>query len=90
VTNQRVVHAELKGLFNMKISNILYEKIQDITIQIKGVLASIFHFGNITIQSAGEYGQFTFSQIPDPEIIKQIIVENQIDWLKQKYDKKGI
>jgi len=84
ITDQRVIHAELKTFFNMKISSVAFDKIQDITVSIKGFFPAIFHFGDITIQTAGEMGQFTFSQIPDPEIVKQVIFEAQTDYLKSK------
>ena len=68
----------------MKISSLTLDKIQDITVSIKGLFPAIFHFGDITIQTAGERGQFTFYQIPDPDIVKQVIFEAQTDYLKSK------
>jgi len=83
VTNQRTIHSELKGLFNLTYSSVFHDKIQDITILIKGFLPSVFHFGDIQIQTAGEFREFIFRQIPDPEIVKQVIFEAQRDYLRQ-------
>lgn len=83
ITNRRIISANLIGFFNYKYENIEIDKIQDVTIYIKGVLSSFFHFGTIRIQTAGEQGQFLLSQIPNPEIVKQIIFEVRMDILKK-------
>jgi len=83
VTNQRTIHAELKGLFNLTYSSVFHDKIQDITVSIKGFLPAIFRFGNIQIQTAGEFREFIFRQVSDPEIVKQAILEAQRDYLRQ-------
>jgi hypothetical protein len=46
-------------------------------------LPTIFHFGNLHIQTAGEFREFVMRQISDPEIVKQVIFEAQRDYLKQ-------
>jgi len=89
VTNQRTIHIELAGLFNLTYSSVFHDKIQDITVTIKGFLPAIFHFGDIQIETAGEFRQFIFQQIPDPEIVKQVILEAQRDYLIEK-KKEGL
>jgi len=83
VTNQRTIHVELGGLFNLTYASVFHDKIQDITVSIKGFLPTFFHFGDIQIETAGEFRQFIFRQIPDPEIVKQVIFEAQRDYLKE-------
>lgn len=84
VTNQRIIQVEMKGLFNFAYSSIFYDKIQDMTVTIKGFLPAIFRFGDIQIQTAGELGRFVLQQISDPEIVKQVILEAQRDYLQRK------
>ena len=83
VTNQRTIDVELLGLFNLTYSSVFHDKIQDITVSIKGFLPAVFRFGDIQIETAGEFRQFIFRQIPDPEIVKQVIFEAQKDYLIQ-------
>lgn len=82
VTNQRIIFARLKGIFNVEYIGVFYDKIQDITVSIKGFLPSFFRFGDIRIQTAAEKGQFFLDSIPEPEITKQVILEAQRDYLK--------
>lgn len=83
VTNQRTIYVKLTGLFNLSYASVSHDRIQDIVISIKGILPSIFRFGNLQIQTAGEMGQFVFDSIPEPEIVKQVIFEAQRDYLKE-------
>jgi len=84
VTNQRTIYVKLDGLFHVSYSSVFHDRIQDIVISIKGILASVFRFGDLQIQTAGEIGQFVFEQIPEPAIVKQTIFEAKKDYLKQK------
>ena len=83
ITNRRIISAKLVGLFNIKYASISLDKIQDLTVFIKGILPSIYHFGNLRIQTAGEKGQFLLDQIQDPEIVKQVIFEAKIDYQRE-------
>jgi hypothetical protein len=52
------------------------------TAKIKGLLSSIYHFGDLRIQTAAEKGEFLLDQIEDPELVKQVIFEAKIDYQK--------
>jgi hypothetical protein len=84
ITNQRIIEAKLIGLFNVQYSSIELDKIQDMTVKIKGLLPSIYHFGDLRIQTAAEKGEFVLDQIEDPELVKQVIFEAKIDYQKTK------
>lgn len=81
VTNQRTIYVELKNLFNLIFSSVFHDKIQNITISIKGFLETTFRFGNIEIETAGPFKNFVFRQVSEPEIVKQVILEAQRDYL---------
>jgi len=83
VTNERTIHAELKGLFNREIISVNHDKIQDITVKIQGFFPTLFHFGDLHIQTAGEFRELIFEQIPDPEKTKDIILKVQREFLMQ-------
>ena len=50
-------------------------RIQDVTSEVKGVLPTIFKYGNIYIQTAGEIERFIFEQIPNPDQIRDYIIK---------------
>jgi uncharacterized membrane protein YdbT with pleckstrin-like domain len=81
LTNERIISTESKGLFNRIESSISYDKIQDLTIEVKGFFPALLNFGDIRIETAAELGKFTFSQISDPEKVKEIIFNLQKEFL---------
>lgn len=83
VTNERTIHAELRGIFSRVLASINHDQIQDITVEIQGILPIIFNFGDLHIQTAGEFREFVFREIPDPRKTKEAIFQAQREFLKQ-------
>lgn len=84
ITNRRIIEARLVSLFNVQYSSIELDKIQDMTVKVKGILASVYHFGDLRIQTAAEKGEFFLDQIGDPEVVKQAIIEAKFDYQNKK------
>lgn len=84
ITNERIINITQQRLFHRIVSEQKLYRVQDVTWQIEGVLGNLFKFGNVTIQTAGEQGKFTFEHIPDPEAVAKAImhlleqIENQM------------
>ena len=76
VTNKRMVDIEQISLFHRELIVSHYEKIQDITVETKGVMATLLNFGDITIQTASEENQLVLHFIPNPGEARRIITEN--------------
>jgi len=77
VTDERIINIEQRGFFTRKISELKLTKIQDVTSEIAGVIPTLFNYGNILVQTAGEKEHFVFTQIPDPNYVKNVIVQLQ-------------
>ncbi len=84
VTNQRTIHTELKGLFNRVVSTVPHDKIQDITVEVRGILPTFFHYGDLHIQTAGGFRNFVFREIPEPNKTKDVIFKAQNEYLALK------
>ncbi|MEK7640268.1 MAG: PH domain-containing protein [Patescibacteria group bacterium] len=84
ITNERIINITQQRLFHRIVSEQKLYRVQDVTWQIEGVLGNLFKFGNVTIQTAGEQGKFTFEHIPDPESVAKSVmhlleqIENQM------------
>lgn len=86
VTNERIINIRQEGLFDRSISELRLYRIQDVTSETKGFLATIFKYGKIEIQTASEQDKFIFEQIPHPELVANRIME-----LHEKYvEAKGL
>jgi uncharacterized membrane protein YdbT with pleckstrin-like domain len=87
VTNERTIHTELRGLFSRVTSSVNHDKIQDVTVDINGFLPTLLNFGNLHIQTAGEFREFVFRQIPNPYKTKEVIFKAQ-ERLKETIEEK--
>lgn len=74
ITDERILDIEHAGVFRREVSEFLISQVQDVTIQVPGMLASFLKYGNIRVQTAGEKF-FESKDIPNPEKIKDLIIE---------------
>lgn len=75
VTDHRIINIEQKALFARETSSLHLDKIQDVSVEVFGILATFLSFGNLKIQTAGEMEEFIIKGIKDPDAIKQTILE---------------
>ena len=73
VTNQRVIDVEQLGLFHRQIASFRLDLIQDIKILIPGFLATVLKYGNLHIQTAGDFREFKIKSVANPYRLKEII-----------------
>lgn len=91
VTNQRILNIEQEGLFSRTISELNLEKIQDVTSEVKGKLATVLDFGDVHIQTAAEEKRFIFEEIPNPrQVVAKIIELHQSSLKKVEEQKKDV
>jgi len=75
VTNDRILSITQAGLFARTISEVDLWRVQDVTSEVKGVFATTANYGNVFIQTAAERERFVFEQVPDPNGIRQKIID---------------
>lgn len=75
VTDRRVVMIEQEQLFFRKISELSHEDVEDVSSQVQGILGTIFNYGHVEIQTAGEKTNFTFDNIKNPRQISAIVLD---------------
>ena len=83
VTNERIVNIEQKGLFSRGISELELENIQDITVEVCGIIPTFLNYGNLYVQTAAEKERFIFKHVPNPYAIKDLVMN-----LQKSYEKK--
>lgn len=73
VTTERIIAIDQKGLFNRVVAELDLYHIEDIAAEQKGFMATIFHYGDVYIQTAGERERFIFAQVPNPYQVAKIL-----------------
>ncbi len=74
VTNVRIITINQRGLFSREIAEIPIERVQDVTIDIHGIIPTFLKFGTVRIQTAGER-EFTIPLLPYPYDVKEAILK---------------
>lgn len=87
ITDQRIVSIELSGLFNRTISELPIEKVQDVTSEIRGPLATFLDYGNVYIQTAGEKERFVFEQIAHPQKIQAAVLRVHDQYIAKEQER---
>jgi uncharacterized membrane protein YdbT with pleckstrin-like domain len=77
VTDQRIVDIEQWGLFNRQVSECRLDRIQDVTVDVDGIVPTALRFGDVHVQTAGEAREFLLGNVPDPYAVKDIIFRAQ-------------
>lgn len=75
ITNDRLLHIEQHGLFSRTVAELDLCNIQDATSEVHGFFSSLFRFGTLHIQTAGAGNQFIIKHIPNPEKLRQTILD---------------
>ena len=74
ITNKRIIENEQQGFFRRKVSELPVYRIQDIAVRIHGFFETLLSFGEVSVQTAAENREFVFSQIPNPEEVKDAVM----------------
>ncbi|MFW5885248.1 MAG: hypothetical protein ACOCUF_03430 [Patescibacteria group bacterium] len=88
ITDRRIIDVEQVALFRRSVSELEHSKIQDTTSEIHGFLPTLFRYGYIYIQTAGETQRFLFKQVPNPVKTRNIIMKLQKAALKKEKQKE--
>ncbi len=73
LTTKRIVDIEQRGLFSRQVSETSLDRIQDVTFEVKGVLATFFNYGNVRVETAGSETVISLDQVQNPERLQKTI-----------------
>lgn len=74
ITSKRIIDIEQRGLFSREISEVPLVHIQDITMDVNGIMRTFLKFGTIRLQTAGER-EFAIRDIPHLYEVKDLILK---------------
>lgn len=77
LTSERIVDIEQKSFFHRVVSETTWDKVQDVTYEVVGVLPTLFDYGTIRIQTAGAKEVICMDQIARPKEWQSKIMEIQ-------------
>lgn len=75
ITDKRVVDIEQSGLFGRTVAEERLYRIQDVTSDSQGIIATTLRYGNVYVQTAGKKERFVFEEVAYPEKVARMILE---------------
>ncbi len=74
VTNDRIIDIEQQGLFSRSISELDLFRIQDVTSDTHGVLATVFKYGNVIVKTASNNINIVFKNVKNPDKVREDLI----------------
>lgn len=75
ITDERIVDVDFLNLFYREITEADLDEIQDVTVEVGGGVRTLFHFGNLDVQTAAEVPRIEFEAIPNPDKVAMVLRE---------------
>lgn len=66
VTDKSLMQVVQSGLFVRRVSRFTMSDVEDVTAEQKGIFATLFNYGTLTVQTAGTADNFLFTYCPNP------------------------
>jgi len=83
ITDERVFDVDFINLIYREITDADLDQIQDVTVRLGGAIRTIFNYGDVIIQTAGEVPRIEFTAIPNPDkaakILRELRVEEEVE-----------
>ena len=77
ITDKRIFDIDQHGLFRRTSASFRIDNIQNITVEMKGIIQTLLDFGTIRLETAGESVDFVAHYITNPYEVKKFINEMQ-------------
>jgi len=76
ITTRRIVSIDQRAYFHRFLSSFRLERLQDMNIEVKGLIPTLLNFGTIEAQTAGGSNEeFKTKNMPDPRGLKALIIQ---------------
>jgi len=76
VTDKRIISIDQVGVFHRKVSNIRFDSILDVSIEMRGAVQTLLKFGDIHIKTAIEQDKdFLMKNASNPDRVRKVIFD---------------
>ncbi len=86
ITDERIIDVDFLSMIYKNISTAKTENIEDITKQTSGIMASLFDYGTILIQTAATKNEFEFEHVPHPARVVKLLNELVMEEEREKIE----
>jgi membrane protein YdbS with pleckstrin-like domain len=90
VSDKSLIQIIQRGLFIRKVSRLSMSNVQDVEAAHNGFLATVFNFGTLTVETAGEEDNFVFPFCPTPDLYADRILEARQAYVHSEEGRQGL
>lgn len=84
ITDDSITQITQDSLFGRRVSQLSMENLEDVTVDQHGILQTMFNFGTLKAETAGEHSKFHFMYCPDPNKYARLILEIHENFIHQR------
>lgn len=77
ITDMRIIDIDQHGLFKRTVTETTFEKVQDVTYSIMGIVATAMDYGSVSVQTAAEESLLELKNVARPKQVHELITEAQ-------------
>ncbi|MDX1608190.1 MAG: PH domain-containing protein [Candidatus Spechtbacterales bacterium] len=86
LTNYRIIDIEQKGLFARDMVEVHLLSVEDIKIEVSGILPTLMNFGDLYVQTAGVTREVIIRKIPNPAEVREVVAKYHTEMLNRGLD----
>lgn len=80
ITDMHVTQVLQSGLFSRKVSELTMENVEDVTANQHGIFPTMFNYGTMKVETAGEQNNFVFRYCPNPNAYAKALQDARADY----------
>ncbi|KKS78240.1 MAG: hypothetical protein UV74_C0001G0087 [Candidatus Woesebacteria bacterium GW2011_GWB1_43_14] len=86
VTDERMFDVDFVNLVYREITDAHIDQIEDVTTVMGGVVRTMFNYGDVMIQTAGQVPRIEFLAVPKPDRVAQVLRELRVEEETEKLE----
>jgi uncharacterized membrane protein YdbT with pleckstrin-like domain len=86
ITDERIIDVDFLSMIYKNISTAKTENIQDVTKKSSGLMATMFDYGTILIQTSAAKNEFEFDHVPHPARVAKLLNELVLEEEREKME----
>lgn len=79
ITDERIIDIDFSNLIYKQVTDANIDKIQDVTYKMGGVARTVFNYGDVLVQTAGEVPNIDFEAVPNPARVAKILQDLRME-----------
>lgn len=86
ITDERIIDINFPNILYKEISEAMTENVEEVNTKTAGFIGTLFNFGDVTIQTAGEKPAICFEKVPNPAQVSVVLNQQMMEEQQEKIE----